>query len=219
MAKGQILAFTDADCLPYDNWMEEGVRCITGSDDCGLVAGKIEITFSGNNNPTAVELFEKLTAFDQEKSVKRWHFGATANVFTKREVIEKVGMLDGSLKSGADFEWGRRVYQAGYGQVYCDKAVVRHPARRTIRQIIDKHRRVAGGLSDIRSKETDYTLKRFLVDLKDDWPGGADFGNIFSRDTLKAAQKIRVAAIMALVKAARIFEMIRLKIGGSSRRI
>jgi hypothetical protein len=67
---------------------------------------------------------------------------------------------------------------------------MRHPARRALNQLLDKHRRVIGGLSDVRLKEGGYTLKRFLIDIKDDRPQGRDFPGIFSSNMAKRAFKI-----------------------------
>jgi glycosyltransferase involved in cell wall biosynthesis len=216
-AKGAVLAFTDADCIPEPSWIEKGAAALARSPNTGLIAGRIDIFYQDPANPTAVELFEKLTAFRQKEYIEKMHFAAPANVFTSKSVIEKVGHFDGTLKSGADVEWGDRVFKAGYAQIYADDAVVAHPARRTPGELIRKHRRVVGGLYDMR-KRSPYPLKKFLVDLKDDWPQARDLRSAMSDERLHGmGQRSKVFFVMALVKCARSGEMIRLRCGGKSR--
>lgn len=201
-AKGEILAFTDADCIPAPDWIEKGVEALLNTPNCGLVGGRIDVFAEYPDRPTAVELFEILTAFRQEEYIKRWHFGATANVFTKREVIDKEGYLNGALKSGGDLEWGGRVFKAGYNQVYADDAIVRHPARKTLRDISKKHRRVIRGLYASRNSEK-YPPKEFLIDLKDDWPRIKDFRGLLNNGEIRLKGKLKAFAIMLIVKIVR----------------
>ena len=214
-AKGEVLAFTDADCIPAPDWIEEGVEAILSTPNCGLGAGRIDVFAETPGKPTAAELFEIVTAFRQKEYLERWHFAAPANVFTKREVISKVGVFRGTLKSGADIEWGKRVFNAGYKQFYSEKTIVKHPARHSLKRVLQKHRRVVGGLYDIRKGK--YPLRSFLIDLKDDWPRLMDIYNMLSGKNInKLSDKLKVFMVSMLVKSVRIFERIRLYFFGKS---
>src|SRR5688572_22754402 len=79
LAKGDILAFTDSDCVPTKQWLEAGVAALTSSPDCGMVAGAVEVFCKDEQNPTAVELFERVSAFPQERYLREYHYGVTAN--------------------------------------------------------------------------------------------------------------------------------------------
>jgi glycosyltransferase involved in cell wall biosynthesis len=217
-AKGEILAFTDADCIPEKDWLEKGVAVILSEPNRGLVAGRIVVFPAASDNPTAAELFEMITAFRQKEYVERWHFGATANVFTTKQVIEKIGLFDGMLKSGADLEWGQRVFAAGYKQIYAEDVIARHPARHSLAAVLKKERRVVGGLNDIRRKQGKYPLRVFFMDLKNDWPGFRDFRAVLGDRRLSGlARKVKALAVMVCVKIARITERIRLSLGGKSK--
>ena len=128
-AKGDIIAFTDADCLPTPTWLSAGVTALSADPGIGLVAGSVVTTLSRHGRRSPVELYELLHAFPQQRYVEQLHFGATANVFTRRDVVETVGNFDETLLSGGDKEWGQRVSAAGFSTVYAPDAVVRHPAR------------------------------------------------------------------------------------------
>jgi len=112
-AKGEVFAFTDADCIPSSNWLENGVGKLLEKDNCGLVGGSIQVFFENDSHPTLAERFDKLTTFQQKQNIEKSHFSVTANLFTKKKVVEQVGMFDSDLKSGGDVEWGNRVYQKG----------------------------------------------------------------------------------------------------------
>jgi GT2 family glycosyltransferase len=148
-ADGDILAFTDADCLPGPTWIEEGVRALERHPEGALIAGRIEVFARDPRRPTAVELFEISQAFPQQRYATVGRFGATANVFVPRKVIEAVGPFDATLASGGDGEFGQRVHAAGFPVVYAEEVAVRHPARRAIGELLGKTRRVARGAHDL----------------------------------------------------------------------
>ncbi len=145
VSTGEILAFTDADCLPDPEWIAKGVTHLTHTPECGMVGGKIEIAFADPQCPSAPELYEKYTSLRQADYLRTEHFAATANLFTFRAVFDAVGPFLSHLKSGGDVEWGQRVFAAGYRQVFAASAVVRHPARQTLKELVLRCRRIAAG--------------------------------------------------------------------------
>ncbi len=93
-AKGDILAFTDADCIPDRQWIALGAARFLAADNCGLVAGQIELFFQNPSQPTAVELYDSIKiGFPQAEFVAESHYGATANLFTSKAIVEAVGSL------------------------------------------------------------------------------------------------------------------------------
>jgi glycosyltransferase involved in cell wall biosynthesis len=169
LAKGEVIAFTDADCIPASDWLEKGVEILLKTINCGLVAGRVDLFLHDPTQPTPVELYQKLTSFRQEAYVKNLKFGPTANVFTFKHVIDAVGSFNDSLKSGGDFEWGNRVFSAGYQQIYADDVKVAHPARRSFQELYRRQARIIGGKFDLLEKKR-YSSKGFakvlLVDIK-----------------------------------------------------
>lgn len=147
-SKGEVLAFTDSDCKPDSNWLKNGVETIVSQPDCGLVGGKVELYYENENSPNPVELYDTVSYLDQKRYVEECHFAATANLFTKREVIRNIGVfLSDAFKgaAGEDTEWGRRVFRAGYKQLYQDKALVKHPAENSFMSLIKKTARLSRG--------------------------------------------------------------------------
>lgn len=70
-------------------------------------------------------------------------------MIARRAVVDAVGAFDASLESGGDAEWGERVTVAGLRTVYADEVVVRHPARRTLRELSNKFRRITRGIDQL----------------------------------------------------------------------
>jgi len=168
-ARGSVIAFTDSDCIPKSDWIEKGVTNLLHEPHCGLVAGRIEVFCSDPGNPTAIELYEKITAFKQERYVEKLRFGATANLFTFKDIIQKIGCFNDTLLSSGDFEWGNRVFQAGHKQVYADDTCVSHPALKTFGQRFRKRMRIIRGKH--KSGTLNFSLrlfiKRLLLPLKE----------------------------------------------------
>ena len=89
LAKGEILAFTDSDCIPASDWIEKGVANLLCIPRCGLVAGRVRLFFKDPSHPTAVELYDYTRYLQQRDFVEKYKFGATANLFTFKKVIDE----------------------------------------------------------------------------------------------------------------------------------
>jgi glycosyltransferase involved in cell wall biosynthesis len=144
-ARGDVLAFTDSDCIPSCPWLENGVGTLRTIGTGGFVGGSIEVVVADKKKPRAVEVYESRFGFPQKFYVEKCGFGATANIMAYREVFTKVGQFNHKLRSGGDHDWGKRAQKAGYKAVYCADAIVRHPARRTFRDMGKKNARITGG--------------------------------------------------------------------------
>ena len=222
-AKGEILAFTDSDCIPQPDWIRNGVKALTAAQGCGLAVGRVKVFFKDPNRPTASEIYESIHAFNQENKVSNFHHGATANIFTYRCVIEKVGVFKANLKSGGDVEWGKRVFAAGYRQVYVDDACVLHPARHSLKDIYRKTTRVEGGLHDMGLR-SGYGITAAVVNVMKLMLSLAALVRrcLFSMSPFNQIKtvnlKLKYIFVFIFVKAVRIYEQQKLALGFKSRR-
>jgi GT2 family glycosyltransferase len=224
-AQAEILAFTDADCTPERRWLSSGVQALLAEPRCGLIAGRIDVEVGDQERPTAAELYDSVVGFRQQEYVERWHFGATANLFTRREVFDRVGPFDVRLRSLGDREWGHRVRQAGFSIRYAEAACTRHPARQSVGQLLRRARRMAGGYFEIA--RTRQLPARVL--LRDIPMGLATHGVLAARTDCsheKAArrwprstrERMQVVLVTGAVVATRTLELMRLILGGEPRR-
>lgn len=223
MAKGEIIAFTDADCIPAPDWLPLGVEMITTSSNCGLVGGQIQMFFLNPEQPTLVELYETVMGLPQQRFIKKYHYGATANVFTTRQVIDKVGKFDAQLKSSGDLEWGQRVHAAGYRQVYAESVIVKHPTHTSFTEFYTRTKRLAGGHYDLQRKRTRTFwqhqfafIRMILRNLAP--PVFLGFTILLDDKLKKVSQKIQIIIMLTLVGYVSAGESIRLKFGGMSSR-
>lgn len=135
-AKGDILAFTDADCILDNNWIKNGVDLISSSE-FSLVGGMIQMI---GDDFKIDEYLDACLYGKQEFWVKYRNFGATANLFVKKEVIADVGLFNDKLRSQGDSEFCNRAFLKGWKIGYCGSAIAYHPARNW-QEILIKNRR------------------------------------------------------------------------------
>ncbi len=223
LARGEVLAFTDADCIPASDWLEQGVRVLLATPNCGLVAGKIDLFFQDVHHPTPIELYESVTAFPQATLLAQEKGGATANVLTWRALFEQVGLFDPMLRSRGDLEWGQRVFAAGYQQVYAEAAIVQHPARDSLTQLYRRTTRLAGGQYSLQTRTAVSWLDRNLVFsrmlLQNLVPPLLFVWTTFrDRRLLGLRQKLAVSLVMFFVRYVTAWELLRLKLGGTPER-
>jgi GT2 family glycosyltransferase len=207
MAKGEVLGFTDSDCIPEPTWIEAGVSKLCESGDGGAVAGDVRFLFEIQNKPGAIELLDSISFFQQEYYVKYHHFGVTANLFAWKRVYDEVGAFDQGLRSGGDREWGRRVRSSGYRVLYADDVRVWHPARRSFGQMLKKVLRVAQGAyrlekGDLASQQA--AMRRVCKELL---PPRARLKALQSDERIAGGvQKAKVAFLMVLFHYVRVLE-------------
>ncbi|MGK7952228.1 MAG: glycosyltransferase family 2 protein [Xenococcaceae cyanobacterium] len=220
IAKGEILGFTDSDCIPTSNWLENGVDRLLLSSNCGIVAGKIDLYYQEKNNPNPAEIFDKLVNLQQEKYVEEYHYGATANLFTFKQVFDKIGLFNAELKSGGDADWGNRVFAGGYDIIYATDVLVLHPARNSLTQLAKKVIRQTGGTFD-REKKQKQNLKlsqiiNYLIQLRPP-VRSAIRKSLAARELNNILSKIKLTFIIIIIHYLRISEELRLELGGESR--
>lgn len=150
-AGADILAFTDADCVPDPDWIEKGISALYRGDGRCVVGG--EVAMRKPARPTAVELYQALSGFEQRDNIELRGFTVTANLFVARHAMRDIGLFDTRLLSGGDLNWSRRAAAAGYALVYAADAIVETCPRRTIRAAARQARRVAGGRRVLRSDD------------------------------------------------------------------
>lgn len=139
-ACGEILAFTDADCVPEKTWLERGVEAMQ-ERNADLAAGRVRMVFP--RGETAAERYDASGNMRNDKSVQRG-VAKTANIFVFRRVFNEFGHFPETLISGGDVYWTGGAVDAGHNLVYAEDAIVEHPAR-GLKQILKKKFRIGRG--------------------------------------------------------------------------
>lgn len=216
LSKGEIIAFTDSDCLPYPDWLEKGVSALLRAGNNALVGGRIEFFFKNPSKPTTVELYDSVVYLQQKRCLQFSRFAVTANHFTYRSVFEKIGYFNGRLKSGEDYEWGRRHFKAGYPQRYADEVAVRHPARYSLVQARKKTVRLTGGIYDLQRAAGRWRWAWVAI-----WgfvPPLRQVARLWQDPRLSdVGQRIGVTGILLALRYVGAFEKLRLLFFGNSK--
>lgn len=213
-ARGAVLAFTDSDCIPHPDWIRCGVEALARLTTPGLVAGRIEVTARHPEAPTLAELHDLVLAFQQERCVRRSHYGATANILTRREVFEAVGPFREDY--GGDAEWGLRVYRSGRPVVYADDVRVAHPARDTLADLVARTRRGARELVEWRRGSPLLFTRDQLKDLV---PPPDSVWKILTSPVLRSwSARAGVFVLFLGLRQVRFWERLRLLLGGAPLR-
>ncbi len=132
-SKGEILAFTDDDCVLSTGWLQELVR---GFEDDGI--GGVEGETVAYLPVTPVEHYMEGTSdFNYQVRISKPvdPFVVTANVAFRREVFHRIGLFDTRFPAAGgedvDFAW-RFLEETDLKLRYNPKAVVFHRHRSTV---------------------------------------------------------------------------------------
>jgi glycosyltransferase involved in cell wall biosynthesis len=143
-ARGDILAFIDADMWVEDSWLCEVVESLD-VHDIPYIGCDVEISVSDEGR-SIVQRFIQRMLWDIEAFIQNDHFAPTACLVVRKELFEAVDLFDDRLISGGDMEFGQRIHQAGFKQRFEGGVTVYHPARSSVRGLLSKMFRVGRGL-------------------------------------------------------------------------
>jgi len=214
-SKGDVLAFTDCDCIAEPDWIRCGVEALERQRG-GVVAGEVEMFVEDPRRTTMWDLHDLAWGVPQHDLVGKLQCAATANAFTTRAVFDQLGGFDPTIFSGGDREFGIRAVRAGLPMSVAEKARVRHPTRSSFRAFVRRRRRITGGL---------YQLK-VILDAK--YPGHDydvpsklrhSLWRAFVRDpghpeVRRRWNRLRFAVAEITLYCVKVLEMQRLRLGG-----
>jgi len=133
-ATGEILAFTDADCIPDADWLNTIVQPFE-KDEIGAVAGRV----TGFELTTTLDKFHclfTLRGFPNSQThseflLVRGGF-PTANLAVRKGLFDAIGGFDITMKIySEDYDLCARIYQAKFKIRYIANALVSHRHRNT----------------------------------------------------------------------------------------
>ena len=131
LARAEILAFLDADCIPEPGWLAAILAAFEADPACGVIGGAVRVFAETPGRPNPAEAFDLVYGFRQELTIARHDFAATANLAVRRGVFATVGGFAGPSVS-EDMDWGRRARLGGFPTRFLPEAAVAHPARRSM---------------------------------------------------------------------------------------
>jgi glycosyltransferase involved in cell wall biosynthesis len=135
-ARAELLAFTDADCVPTASWLRHGVAAL---DDADLVQGAVRPDADVERRP-----FDRTIWVDGRGGLYE-----TANLLVRREWFDRVGGFEDWLRArlgkplAEDVWFGWRVRRAGGRVAFSEEALVHHAVfRRGLREYAGERARL-----------------------------------------------------------------------------
>lgn len=145
-ARAAVVAVTDADCLPSQAWLEEGLEELD-RQEADLLGGHLEVPLRAR--PSMAEIVDFVRYLDQRRAFEEAGFLATANIFIRRHVFDRVGPFNDRVISGGDREFSLKAAAAGLKVAYTPRAVVVHEPRLTARGLVRKAYRIGYGRAQV----------------------------------------------------------------------
>lgn len=212
VARGEVLAFTDADCIPHRQWVEHGVTALI--DHRRVVAGG-DVRMLPAEPPTATALYQAMVGFRQKENIEQRLFSVTANLFCKRSDFDAVGPFNEDLLSGGDLEWCRRARHKGIPTVYVADAVVETSPRSTLAGAIRQARRVAAGRLHLERLQLGAVPASFT---NPDRGALASAAWILRHSDLRTMRRLQILFVAVLIRLSATLERIRIGLGGHAER-
>jgi glycosyltransferase involved in cell wall biosynthesis len=209
LARGEVLGFTDSDCIPNQDWLAQGSTVLMGNTK--RIAGRVELFYHAKKL-TLSEIYEQVFSFDQAVYAKSGG-AATANMFSWKTDFDNVGPFNDSLMSGGDNEWGERAQRLGIEVAYSTKVIVKHPARHSMSALLKKNRRLAGGMEHHFRQNKNCSLMMILASFAR--PLNIFFGENKKID-INFYHKIIAINIFYFLKVHRLYQIIKLRTGVAS---
>ena len=126
-ARGNILAFIDADCRADSNWLA-AIEKAFADGQTHIIGGDVRVGYK-SSRPTFLEPYESIYSYRNNEHIQEG-FSGTGNLATLPSVVRSVGPFAG-IDVAEDRDWGLRAGAAGYRIRYVPEMIVFHPARET----------------------------------------------------------------------------------------
>ena len=143
-AKGEIVAFTDSDCIVPPNWItkivenfkDPQISCVGGS--AKALDNDFISQYADNSIVRLMPFFTKREELEKVKPFFRHPAGC--NMAFRRKVAEEVGYFDEHIQYGFDeVEFADRICRAGYKMVLDPDVLVWHKHRSTFREFLKQN--------------------------------------------------------------------------------
>lgn len=151
LARGDIVAFIDADCLAAPGWLRAIVDHFDRHPEVHVIAGDVQVSRQDREAPTMFEVYESIFSYLIPIYVSRDNYAATGNMAVRRDVFHAVGPF-GGIGIAEDREWGQRAVKLGYRIAYVPEVVVKTPACKSFTELAKRwDRAIAHDFEDAKS--------------------------------------------------------------------
>lgn len=163
---GEVVAFTDADCVVTKSWLRELVAGLSEGASVGGVEGET-LCYPPR---TAIERYtarRNSHSYKARQSSPLAPFFGAANVAFRREIFERVGIFDTRFRAAEDIDFTWRFYEeTPFKLVFRPKAVVFHQSRTDLRSFFRQQIRTGTALAVLQGKYPERLPWRVVDELR-----------------------------------------------------
>jgi len=140
-ARGEVIAWTDDDCVPAEDWIECILSHFDEDPSLALLTGRVEL-YDRSHYPISINTSLEPAILDKANP---WVLGA--NMAFRRHLIECIGLYDprfgagAPLRAGEDVDFAFRLLRAGYRAAYTPDVLVYHNHKRVTHDQVMRLRR------------------------------------------------------------------------------
>lgn len=215
VAKGEALAFCDADQVSHPNWLTALVSRL--QPGYGGVAGPCVAQQAKGGVVSAYASADTELRWRRDRGQERdVEFAPTCNVLYRREVFERLGGFTAEAKSSGDVEFSRRVgKELGLRIRYVPAAIQYHRARASLGELLKHEARIGFGDEWLNRKRPGVFVRscaRVLLHLALAGAAAAK-ALVVVRGPTQRREKIDLITLGALAKLANLYGRLRFRLG------
>jgi glycosyltransferase involved in cell wall biosynthesis len=133
-ASGDIVAFTDSDCIAEQTWLRNLVRHWR-NDAIGCFSGLVKPYQQESTVALLLGRYQADRFHGQKKT--EWPYAIGGNCAYKRSVLDEIGLFDEDLRSGGDVELSWRMQKKSSKRIqFVEDAVVYHRYPERVRDVL-----------------------------------------------------------------------------------
>jgi mycofactocin system glycosyltransferase len=138
-ANGDLLGFTDSDCVPHPHWLRE-LTPYFDDERVGIVGGYVSNFYTRSllDRYEAVKssLNMGLSPFRVENDKSSTAYVPSCNLIIRRKAFSEIGGFQADLHVGEDVDLCWRTRKLGYHLLYVPRGEVKHKHRNNVRQML-----------------------------------------------------------------------------------
>ncbi|NMP14780.1 glycosyltransferase family A protein [Thalassotalea sp. Y01] len=205
-SSGDILVFTDIDCLVERDWLQQ-IHEIFSQEHIDVISGFVDLVIDDKNNPW--QWYDKTFHMDNQANAEKGHI-VTANLAVRRDVFQQIGDFE-EVESGGDFDWSQRMNRLGKRFQFKSQVKVSHPTRKSADEIRKKLNRLVRGDAELAVKSLNAAIvkitKAVLRPLKPSFY--IKINGFLSKTNLVGKQRRRFMAQVVWLKLIQLGQFIR----------
>jgi glycosyltransferase involved in cell wall biosynthesis len=131
-SSGEVIAFTDGDCMPEKNWLKNALSYLKCKGVGGVGGPMVANDKSNYNSKTMLDVLSTFfanagsTNFARYKKLRAVTNIPSCNAIYRRKVLEEAGLFSDDLRFCEDVDLNHKIRKNGYRVIYSPNVVVKH---------------------------------------------------------------------------------------------